>query len=167
MNFEIKAGCERPEEIKEIFNEYTSMLVESDPSFAAYLDIQKYDDEIEHPEKKYAQPDGLLLRAYSDGKLAGCIAYRRIDSENCEMKRLYVRPAFRGQKIASILLEMLIDAAKFYGYRYMLLDTLPFLRIAIGMYRKAGFYEIQSYNNSPMKTSIFMKLDLQKERETT
>ena len=160
MKFEIKAGCEHPEEIIEIFNEYTSMLVENDPSFAAYLDIQKYDDELEHPEKKYAEPDGLLLRAYLDGKLVGCAAYRKIDSENCEMKRLYVRPAFRGQKTASILVDMLIASAKFYGYRYMLLDTLPFLQTAIDMYRKAGFYEIESYNDSPMKNSIFMKLDL-------
>lgn len=76
------------------------------------------------------------------------------------MKRLYVRPAFRGRKIGNMLVEKIIDDAKKIGYLYMLLDTLPFLKSAIHMYKKYGFYEINSYNDSPMNTSIYMKLNL-------
>ena len=76
------------------------------------------------------------------------------------MKRLYVRPQFRGKHIGKYLVEHIIRDAKEIGYSYMLLDTLPFLQGAIHMYRKYGFYEISSYNDSPMDTSIYMKLDL-------
>lgn len=76
------------------------------------------------------------------------------------MKRLYVRPCFRGQGIGDILIRQIIKDAKEIGYRHMLLDTLPFLQSAIHMYRKYGFYEIESYNDSPMDASIYMRLDL-------
>ena len=76
------------------------------------------------------------------------------------MKRLYVRPEFRGKRLGNILVEKIIADAKEIGYSYMLLDTLPFLQSAIRMYKKFGFYEIERYNDSPMDTSIYMKLDL-------
>lgn len=76
------------------------------------------------------------------------------------MKRLYVKEKFRGKKIGILLVERLIADAKEIGYSSMLLDTLPFLQSALHLYRKCGFYEIESYNDSPMATSIYMKLDL-------
>ena len=88
------------------------------------------------------------------------IGLRKIDTQNCEMKRLYVRPSFRGKKIGGFLVEKIIADAREIGYTYMLLDTLPFLESACAIYQKAGFYEIPSYNDSPMDASIFMKLDL-------
>lgn len=97
---------------------------------------------------------------YCHEKLAGCIGLRRIDDQNCEMKRLYVRPEFRGMKLGDILVEKIIMEAKEIGYSCILLDTLPFLQSAIHLYKKYGFYEIESYNDSPMDTSIYMKLDL-------
>lgn len=93
---EIVYGYEYKNEIRELFTEYTDMLVENDSTFKAYLDIQNYDDEIGHLEHKYGLPDGRLYLLKRDGKSAGCIALRKLDSERCEMKRLYVRPAFRG-----------------------------------------------------------------------
>ena len=85
---------------------------------------------------------------------------KKLDEASCEMKRLYVRPFFRGQGIGDILIRQIIKDAKEIGYRHMLLDTLPFLQSAIHMYGKYGFYEIESYNDSPMDASIYMKLDL-------
>ena len=76
------------------------------------------------------------------------------------MKRLYVRSQFRGCKIGNYLVEKIVADAKQVGYKYMLLDTLPFLSGALHIYKKMGFYEIPCYNNSPMDTSIYMKLDL-------
>ena len=78
------------------------------------------------------------------------------------MKRLFVKPEFRGNNIANELINTIIDDAKVIGYKYMLLDILPFLKSAIHLYKKVGFYEIDSYNNSLVKSSIFMKLDLNK-----
>ena len=92
----------------------------------------------------------------------GCIGLKKIDDENCEMKRLYVRPEFRGYKSANKLVEIIISDAKLIGYKSVLLDTLPFLEGAIHLYKKFGFYEIESYNNSPMENLIYMKLDLSK-----
>ena len=76
------------------------------------------------------------------------------------MKRLYVKPEFRGKKIANKLVEKIIDDSKEIGYKVMLLDTFPFLEGAIKLYKKFGFYEIESYNNSPMDDCIYMRLDL-------
>lgn len=81
-------GYDHPQEVKALFSEYTQMLLEGDPSFQQYLDIQHYDEEVEHLETKY----GRLYLAYCDDKVAGCIGLRKIDRQNCEMKRLYVRP---------------------------------------------------------------------------
>ena len=151
---------DHPDEVGELFKEYTDMLIEGDSTFADYLSIQNYDEELKHLEVKYGMPEGRLYLAYYEGRLAGCIGLRKIDTQNCEMKRLYVRPSFRGKKIGGFLVEKIIADAKEIGYAHMLLDTLPFLESACAIYQKEGFYEIPSYNDSPMDASIFMKLDL-------
>ncbi len=160
MDIKITPAYGEREEISILFSEYTDMLTANDESFKKYLDIQHYDEEISHLESKYGMPDGRLYLIHCDRKLAGCIGLRKIDNQSCEMKRLYVRPEFRGKKLGNILVEKIIADAREIGYSYMLLDTLPFLQSAICMYKKFGFYEIESYNNSPMDTSIYMKLDL-------
>ena len=160
MSVKILLAYDFPEEIKLLFSEYTDILIEGDPSFKEYLEIQNYDDELKHLEKKYGLPYGRLYLVYYNNEVAGCIGLKKIDEKNCEMKRLYVRPKFRGKQIGEQLIEKIIKDAKEIGYSYMLLDTLPFLKGAIYLYKKYGFYEIPSYNNSPMNTSIYMKLDL-------
>jgi ribosomal protein S18 acetylase RimI-like enzyme len=148
------------EEIQALFSEYTDLLIKDSPEFSSYLKLQNYDAEVEHLADKYGLPDGRLYLARMDGRAAGCIALRKLDRETCEMKRLYVRPEFRGRGIAEQLVKTIIDDAGSIGYRAMLLDTLPFLREAIHLYRKLGFYEVKSYNNSPMDTLIYLRLDL-------
>lgn len=160
MELEIISAYDFPQDVAALFSEYTDMLIEGDPTFKKYLDLQNYDAELEHLETKYGLPDGRLYLARLGGKVAGCIGLRKIDSENCEMKRLYVRPQFRGERIGQKLVQRILDDAREIGYENMLLDTLPFLQSAIRMYRELGFVEIPSYNNSPMDTSIYMKLSL-------
>lgn len=160
MSMKILAAYDFPEEIKLLFSEYTDILIEGDANFKKYLEIQNYDDELEHLEKKYGLPYGRLYLAYYNDEVAGCIGLKKINGKKCEMKRLYVRPKFRGKQIGEKLIEKIIKDAKEIGYSFMLLDTLPFLKSAINLYKKYGFYEITSYNNSPMNTSIYMKLDL-------
>lgn len=160
VSLELIPGYDHPEEILSLFTEYTHMLVSHDPSFQIYLDIQHYADEIRDLEAKYGRPEGRLYLALWEGEAAGCIALRRLDEQRCEMKRLYVRPAFRGHRIGDALVDRVIQDAKAIGYRHMLLDTLPFLESAIHMYQKRGFYEIPCYNDSPVETTIFMQYDL-------
>lgn len=160
MNIKIVFGYELKNEIKELFTEYTDFLVSGDSEFKKYLEIQKYDHEVENLEEKYGLPKGRLYVAYFENKAAGCIALRSLNDTQCEMKRLYVRPEFRGKGIAKILTEKIISDAKEIGYSSMLLDTLPFLTTAIEMYKKIGFYEIECYNDSPLDNTIYMKLDL-------
>lgn len=160
MELKILPAYDFPNEIRILFSEYTKMLIAGDSSFQKYLELQNYDEELEHLDLKYGLPDGRLYIAFYHGELAGCIGLRKIDEWNCEMKRLYVRPAFRGKKIGSKLVQQIIKDAKDIGYSHMLLDTLPFLKSAIDIYITYGFYEISSYNDSPMNTSIYMKLDL-------
>ena len=160
MSLTICPAYDRPEEVKALFLEYTDFLLKADPSFAAFLELQNYDRELDHLEEKYGMPKGRLYLALVDDAIAGCIALRPLSDTECELKRLYVKDAFRGQGIAEHLVEKLIDDAREIGYDAMLLDTLPFLKGALHLYAKLGFQEIPPYNISPMETSIFLKLDL-------
>lgn len=160
MNLELKLAYDEKDEIKKLFTEYTNMLIETNPQMAIYLEIQNYDDELLHLEKKYGIPDGRLYIAYIDEKPAGCVALRKLDDTKCELKRLFVRPEFRGQNLGHVLIKQIIDDAKSIGYESLFLDTLPFLKSAIHLYKSFGFKETEPYNNSPVDTTIFMKLKL-------
>lgn len=152
---------DHPQEVGELFKEYTDMLIAGDQEFAEYLKIQKYDKEVENPASKYGMPEGRLYLAYVGEELAGCVGLKKLDEEGqCELKRMYVRPQFRGRKIGETLLEVILKDAKEIGYQAMLLDTLPFLKSAIKMYQSRGFYEIPCYNDSPIASTIYMKIDL-------
>ena len=160
MEIKLVYGYELKDEVKSLFTEYTDFLVSGDVEFKKYLEIQKYDHEVENLEEKYGLPYGRLYVAYFENQIAGCIALRKLNDEQCEMKRLYVKPQFRNKGIAKILVDKVIVDAKEIGYSSMLLDTLPFLTTAIEMYKKIGFYEIGCYNDSPLDNTIYMKLDL-------
>ena len=149
MSIKILPAYDFPEEIKLLFSEYTDILIEGDPSFKEYLEIQNYDDELKHLEKKYGLPYGRLYLVYYNNEVAGCIGLKKIDKKNCEMKRLYVRPKFRGKQIGEQLIEKIIKAAKEIGYSYMLLDTLPFLKGAIYLYKNMGFMKLQAITIVP------------------
>ncbi|MBD5543205.1 MAG: GNAT family N-acetyltransferase [Lachnospiraceae bacterium] len=116
MNIEIVPAYKYPQEISMLFSEYTNMLIANDSSFQKYLDIQCYDEEVKHLETKYGVPYGRLYLAYCDGEAAGCIGLRKIDEQNCEMKRLYVRTQFRGKKIGEEMVQKIIMDAKEIGY---------------------------------------------------
>ena len=148
------------QEIGQMFTEYTVYLVEENPSVKAYLQIQDYEKELSHLGEKYGPPYGRLYLACLGDRPAGCIGLRKLDAQTGEMKRLYVRPEFRGHRIGGQLIEKVIGDARDIGYTALLLDTLPFLQNAISLYRQYGFYEIPRYNDSPLDSSIYMRLDL-------
>ena len=160
MGLELIPAYGHQEEIVTLFTEYTDMLMAQDEIVRQYLILQHYEKELERPESKYGMPEGRLYLAYWDGRLAGCIGLRKLDEERGELKRLYVRPDFRGHQIGEQLIRQILADAHEIGYRHVLLDTLPFLHSAIRLYRKIGFYEIGCYNESPAETTLFMQYDL-------
>jgi ribosomal protein S18 acetylase RimI-like enzyme len=159
-NCTISAAFGHEDKARELFTEYTEALLRQAPDFTSYLAMQNFGHELDNLEEKYGPPDGRLYIATVDGNLAGCIALRKINDHECEMKRLYVRPPFRGCGIAGLLVKTIIADAKDIGYRSILLDTFPFMQDAIRLYRKFGFQEIESYNGRPMENRVYMKLGL-------
>ncbi len=149
--------AETPEQLEEVcklFREYEKKL-------DLDLCFQGFEEELANLPGKYSKPEGRLFLAISDEKIAGCIALRKIDDEICEMKRLFVRDEFRGQKIGNLLIEKVISEAKEIGYQKMRLDTYPpKMEKAVKLYESHGFYEIDSYYHNPHSESVYMELQL-------
>jgi len=147
------------EQARELFLEYAQSLGFS-------LCFQNFDKELADLPGDYIPPDGRLLLAESDGKLAGCVALHRLASASleaniCEMKRLYVRPGFRGRSLGRKLADRIIAEARQIGYTHMRLDTVSGkMDRAIAMYREMGFREIASYRENPMPGVLYMELIL-------
>lgn len=160
MSLVIRPAWDAKEEIRQLFAEYTALLVTGNPAFQHYLDVQNYEREIEHLEEKYGEPAGRLYLAEWEGGTAGCVALHPLGCGLAELKRLYVRPAFRGHGIGRALTEQIIADARAEGYHTLQLDTQPFLPEAIRLYRKLGFAEMKGYNPSPLPETIYMKLEL-------
>lgn len=108
----------------------------------------------------YAPPKGRLLLAEYEGQLAGCVALHKLDVAICEMKRLYLRPQFRGKGLGRALAEHIIAEARQMGYERMRLDTVePAMKDAVAMYRRSGFREIPPYRKNPIAGALYMELD--------
>ena len=140
-----------------IFREYAAGL-------GIDLCFQDFDAELAALPGDYAAPRGVLLLAWVDGVLAGCCALRPLDScdyaNAAEMKRLYVRPAFRGLGLGRQLAQSILDAAQLNGYDSVLLDTLNDMEIARAMYEDLGFKEIPPYYHNPLAGAHYLKVDL-------
>jgi ribosomal protein S18 acetylase RimI-like enzyme len=133
--------------------------------YEAWLQIdlcfQSFEKELAELPGKYAPPEGRLLLALVNGKVAGCVALRKIGEDTCEIKRLYLRQEFRGLGLGRKLAEAIMSEAKAIGYERMRLDTLPpKMDDAIKLYRSLGFKEIEPYYNNPVPGAKFMELDL-------
>jgi putative acetyltransferase len=136
-----------------LFREYAASL-------GLDLGFQDFERELEGLPGDYAPPPGRLLLARVDGDLAGCVAVRAFAEGACEMKRLYVRDAYRGAGLGRTLALASVDAARAAGYSRMLLDTLPQMEAARGIYRSLGFREIAPYRFNPVPGTAFMEVDL-------
>jgi putative acetyltransferase len=124
------------------------------------LCFQGFDQELATLPGRYGPPEGCLLLALAGAKVAGCVALRKIGEDTCEMKRLYVRPAFRRKGIGRILARAVIDAAGDRGYERMRLDTLSSMKQAIALYESLGFGRIKPYYHNPSGCAVFMELGL-------
>jgi putative acetyltransferase len=139
-------------EVRRLFLEYAQSL-----SFS--LCFQGFDQELAGLPGDYAPPEGGLLLAAYQGEAAGCVALHRLEREICEMKRLYLRPKFRGQGMGRALAETVVARARSLGYRRMRLDTVePAMADAVALYRQLGFAEIASYRLNPVAGAMYMEL---------
>ena len=140
-------------DVRRLFEEYANWL-------GVDLCFQNFDQELEELPGQYAPPDGRVLLAVEGDQIAGCVGLRRIDNNFCEMKRLYVRPVFRGKGVGRQLAEAVVCAAREIGYAKMCLDTLPPMTEAITLYRSLGFREAVPYYHNPLEGAMYMELKL-------
>jgi len=136
-----------------MFREYSGLVSEA-------LCFQGFDQELAALPGDYSAPGGVLLVARDDGDAAGCVALRRLDADSGEMKRMYVRDAYRGSGLGRRLALAVIAEARSRGYRRLLLDTLPKLTTAIALYRDLGFREVPPYLAAPTPGAVCFELDL-------
>lgn len=144
-------------QVREIFREYAASL-------GVDLTFQDFDAELAELPGEYGTARGALLLARIDGALAGCCALRPLDNADypnaCEMKRLYVRPAYRGLGLGRQLAEAIMDAARLHGYDSVLLDTLDDMEAARTLYEELGFEEVPPYYHNPIAGAHYLKASL-------
>lgn len=140
------------QQVRELFIEYGASLGFS-------LCFQSFDTELNELPGAYGPPSGRLLLARVGGHAAGCIALRKLEAGICEMKRLYVRPDYRGRGLGRMLVERLVADARAAGYERIRLDTVASaMGEAIALYRRIGFKEIVPYSTIPVESALWMEL---------
>ena len=146
-------GPDDLDDVRAMFREYAQGIM-------ACHCLDGFQQEVEGLPGEYGEPKGRLLVAAVGRKRAGCVGLRPVKDETCEMKRLYVRPGFRGKKIGRALVERALVEAKAAGYSRMVLDTLPIMKEALSLYRSLGFQTTEEYWQNPTPQAICMQRTL-------
>jgi putative acetyltransferase len=144
---------EQLDQVRSLFREYASAT-------GACECFQGFAEEVAGLPGPYAPPTGQLLSAEVDSRMVGCVALRRLDDGIGEMKRLYVRPEFRGCKLGRRLAKAVIAEARRIGYPAVRLDTLPSMAAARALYQSLGFLFIPRYNDNPAEGAVYLELKL-------
>lgn len=153
MDIIIAQTDEQLAEARRLFREYAEDL-------GVDLCFQGFAEELAHLPEKYGPPHGALLLAVEDEQTIGCVALRKLQDRVCEMKRLYVKPRFRGKGIGRALAAAIIEKAIALGYSTMRLDTLENLKEAVNLYASLGFKESRPYYDNPLPNVVYWELDL-------
>ena len=150
----------RPAKLPDELRTVRALLREYEAEMAIDLRFQGFEQELASLPGDYAPPRGALLVAEVDDAIAGCVALRPLDADACEMKRLYARPAFRGQGVGRALAAAVIVEARRIGYTRMRLDTLPVMIEAQALYQRLGFADIPPYRENPVPGVRYLELTL-------
>lgn len=156
MDIEFVPAYSCREELAELYQEYNALLLSVSDTIGECLAQQNFDEELDHLVEKFGPPAGRLLLCRVDGRAAGCVGIKYFSDEICELKRLYVRPEYRGHALGHKLVNIMLDEARVSGYSYMYLDTLPGLKSAIKLYRAMGFYDIAPYYYNPVPDAVYL-----------
>ena len=149
--------------VRELIREYTAWAFTLEKDSDQAPTFQGLEAELAALPGVYAPPTGRLLFATLDGQPAGCVCFRGHDASTCELKRLYVRPTMRGLNLGWRLVSMLIEEARRFGYRRMVLDSHASMKRAHELYRSAGFKDVSAPADFPEELKpvvVFMELDL-------
>lgn len=146
-------SIEQIEMARRLFREYGEEL-------DVDLCFQGFAEELRDLPGKYGPPDGALLLAMEQQHAIGCVALRRFSPTDAEMKRLFVRPAYRHLELGRVLAQRIIERARDFGYRRMVLDTLDTMQGAKALYRSLGFVEIAAYYDNPLPSVLYFAMEL-------
>ena len=138
---------------KELFREYASSLCFD-------LSFQNFEQEIATFPEQYSPPQGRLCLAEYRNEIVGCVGLRDLGEGRCEMKRMYVKPGYRGKGLGKSLAKAVINEARSIGYSHMRLDTIPTMKEAGNLYISLGFKKIEPYRFNPIEGTIFLELEL-------
>jgi GNAT superfamily N-acetyltransferase len=137
------------------------LFLEYEKALGISLCFQGFEQELAGLPGGYAPPSGRLLLGMYEGAIAGCVALHALELAIGEMKRLYLRPAFRGKGLGQAMVDAIVGEARTIGYRRLRLDTIePLMKSAVAMYRRMGFREIAPYCANPVEGALYMELDL-------
>jgi putative acetyltransferase len=153
LTIEQAGSAEQTDLARELFREYQT-------SIGVDLCFQNFEKEIAGLPGDYAPPQGRLYLAFDGGQPAGCVGVRRIEKGVCELKRLYVRPLYRGRGIGRRLALEAVAAGRETGYARIRLDTLPSMHDALKLYDSLGFQPIAPYRENPVPGAVFLELEL-------
>ena len=157
------SGPDQVGAVRELLGEYLAWAFTLDSRSNDAPTFHGIDAELADLPGPYAPPSGRLLAARVDGEIAGCVALKRVDATTGELKRLYVRPAFRGRNLGSLLVGRLVDEARAAGYRRLVLDSYHTMTSAHRVYQEAGFRLVQPPPGFPpefLDVVVFMEMDL-------
>ena len=150
-----KSDVTELDQVKALFREYANWL-------SVDLSFQGFEEELHNlPEPSYVAPVGKLFLAKVDGVPAGCVAVRHFENSTCEMKRLFVKDAFKGHGVGKALAARAIIGGRELGYKRMLLDTLAHMTRAINLYTNLGFQPIAAYYNNPISDAVYLSMMLE------
>ena len=142
------------------FDNARKLFIDYAESLGFSLSFQGFEDELEHLPGKYTAPEGCILLAWDELYCVGCAELRPLSDDVCEMKRLYVKPLYRGTGLGRLLAEKIVQLGIDKKYTRMQLDTLNSMQSAVGLYESLGFVEKDQYYNNPHPEVVFFELTL-------
>ena len=142
------------------FDNARKLFIDYAESLGFSLSFQGFEDELENLPGKYAAPEGCILLAWDELDCVGCLCLRPLSDDVCEMKRLYVKPLYRGTGLGRLLAEKIVQLGIDKKYTRMQLDTLNSMQSAVGLYKSLGFVETDQYYNNPHPEVVFFELTL-------